>query len=333
MSPYEKLENAARCYEEMILLSAAAELDIFTPLTQRPHTVDELMVLCQTEQRATVAVLDALTALGYLSKTKDGEAQFQVVEEYRELLNINHPKTFVPMLRHRFTCLRNWEQLSTILKSGKPAEKRPSILGAAEDYRSFILAMNSVGISVAQEVADSLTKANLLNFKCLLDVGGASGTYTLAILERNPSAKAILFDRPAAVAEAKKRIGQTAFANQVEFVSGDFEKDLLPKGADFAWVSAIIHQFGRETTVALYRNIFQALESGGTIAVRDFVMDSTRTQPVAGTLFAVNMLTTTENGMCYTLDEIREDLHLAGFSDVHYAVPTETMSAVVVAKK
>jgi SAM-dependent methyltransferase len=167
----------------------------------------------------------------------------------------------------------------------------------------------------------------------MLDVGGASGTYTLAFLERNPQAEAILFDRPAAVEEARKRFAKTPFAGQVQFASGDFEKDPLPKGADFAWVSAIIHQFGRDQSQALYRNVHQALENGGTLAVRDFVMDSTHTRPTGGALFAVDMLSATENGRCYTFDEICEDLQSAGFSEVRLAVPEESMGAVVTAKK
>ncbi|MCL2744128.1 MAG: methyltransferase domain-containing protein [Planctomycetaceae bacterium] len=336
MSAYDKLEAASRQYEEVCVLTGAAEVDLFTPLTRQPLTANELTAQCQTDLRATITVLNALTALGYLNRIDCGtdDPRYEVAEGFKELLDINsHKNSFIPMLRHRMNCLRNWSQLSTTLKTGKPAERIASMLGAEEDFRSFVLAMNSIGISFVEQLADEMQKAGLLNFKCMLDVGGASGTYTLTFLKRNPKAQAILFDRPAAVQEAEKRFARSEFSGKVRFISGDFETDTLPGGADFAWVSAIIHQFDNAKSQALYKNVYQALESGGTIAVRDFVMDSTHTKPAAGTLFAINMLIGTAAGKCYDFDEIRCDLEAAGFRDVRFAIPAGTMSAVVTAKK
>ncbi|MDR0609801.1 MAG: methyltransferase domain-containing protein [Planctomycetaceae bacterium] len=330
---YQRFEHASQSYEEICILGATAELDLLTPLTQSAMSAAELTKLRATDLRATVMVLDALTSLGFLEKSADTQPLYRVAAEYRELLDINHPNTFVPMLRHRLNCIRQWVEMSRTIKSGKPMDRVVSPLGAEEDYRSFVLAMNSVGIAFAAKVVDNLEKIGLLQFKHLLDVGGASGTYTLAMLERNPSAQATIFDRPAAIEEAKKRFAGTRFASQLHYASGDFDYDELPAGTDFAWVSAIIHQFGRETSQSLYRKIYRALDAGGTIAVRDHILDATRTKPTSGLLFAINMLTATQTGMCYTFDEVKEDLETAGFSNVCFAVPTDDMGSIVTAKK
>jgi SAM-dependent methyltransferase len=330
---YQRLERASQSYEEICILGAAAELDLLTPLTQTAMSVVELATLRATDLRATVMVLDALTSLGFLEKSNDTQPLYRVIAEYQELLDINHPKTFVPMLRHRLNSIRRWVEMSRTIQSGKPLPRVVSPLGAEEDYRSFVLAMNSVGITFAAKVVENLEKIGLLKFKHLLDIGGASGTYTLAMLERNPKALATIFDRPAAIEEAKKRFAETRFAQQLHYASGDFDYDEFPTGSDFAWVSAIIHQFGRENSRSLYQKIYRALESGGTIAVRDYVMDAAHTQPLGGALFAINMLTATQTGMCYAFDEIKEDLEIAGFSDVRFAVQTNDMGAIVTAKK
>ena len=62
-------------------------------------------------------------------------------------------------------------------------------------------------------------------------------------------------------------------------------------------------------------------------------MDDSRTTPVAGALFAVNMLVATEGGGTFTFEELREDLESAGF--VQAAVPRRdaAMNSVVVARK
>jgi SAM-dependent methyltransferase len=136
-----------------------------------------------------------------------------------------------------------------------------------------------------------------------------------------------------AIREARQRFAGTPFENRVSFTEGDFYKNEFPVGFDFAWVSAIIHQFGRAESRTLYEKAYQALSPGGRIAVRDFVMESNRTSPAQGTLFGIDMLVATQNGMVYTFDEIRADLEAAGFVNIRLAVPADTMSAVACAEK
>lgn len=67
--------------------------------------------------------------------------------------------------------------------------------------------------------------------------------------------------------------------------------------------------------------------------IRDIVMDESHTSPVAGALFAVNMLVATTNGGTYTLAEIRQDLQRGGFEDVQLVRRDEGMHAVVSARR
>jgi len=343
------LEGFSQSYQNICITGAAAELDLFTPLIRAPLTAQGLCEQratgcgsqCSLDLRATVMVLDALVAMNFLHKSDDTEPLYSVRSEYHELLDIDHPNTYIPMLRHRMNCIRQWVELSRVLRSGEPQDRVASLLGPAEDYRSFVLAMHSIGITTAIGVIDAFEQAGGLksvlrpdnNFEHLLDVGGASGTYTLEMLKRMPHAKATIFDRPPAIEEARKRFAGTEFESRLRLVAGDFTCDELPTGCDFAWVSAIIHQFGREESQALYANVYRSLEPGGKIAVRDFVMQPNRTAPFDGTMFAINMLTATKTGMCYTFDEIRDDLEIAGFIDVRYTVPADTMGAIVTAFK
>src|SRR5690606_1310431 len=95
-----------------------------------------------------------------------------------------------------------------------------------------------------------------LEFKHLLDVGGASGTWTLAFLKAVPGASATLFDLPDAIKQARERFAGTEYAGRITFVPGDFYTDRLPAGADFAWVSAIIHQHSRQHNRQLFAKVF-----------------------------------------------------------------------------
>jgi len=86
-----------------------------------------------------------------------------------------------------------------------------------------------------------------------------------------------------------------ARTGRVKFVAGDFITDPLPPGADLAWVSAIVHQNSRKQNRQLFAKAFHALMPAGRIVIRDILMHPTHTHPVAGALFAVNMLVVAEN--------------------------------------
>lgn len=337
---FSQLERDSRGFMPASVLAAFAELDLGALLLAHDNGLSaaDLARLAQADARAIETLLDAATALGYCEKRgRDGEARYGVADVFRELLDSRHPDTYVPMLRHQACIMRNWARLAWTARSGRPQENLPSILGRGEDRVSFIMAMNAAALRLAPRVLRDLEEAGV--FAALppepriLDVGGASGTYTAAFLERLPQATAVLFDLPAGIAQAEKRFAEgSPLAGRVRLVTGDFTKDALPGPCDFAWVSAIIHQFDRAEARALYANARAALAPGGLVAVRDYVMNPERTAPAGGALFGVNMLVQTGGGRVYTLEEICEDLAAAGFADARLAVPAADMGAVVTAR-
>ena len=212
----------------------------------------------------------------------------------------------------------------------RPAKRRASIRGAEADRAAFIQAMDNASGPIAASLVKQLGP---LNFKRLLDVGGASGTWTVAFLRAVPEAKAVLFDLPDAIPHAAKRLEQAGLKERVKLVQGDFYKDDLPKGADFAWVSAIVHQNSREQNRELFAKVHAALVPGGRIVIRDIVMEPSRTAPRMGALFAINMLVNTPSGGTFTFAELDEDLRQAGFGPALLLHSGQAMDAVVQAVK
>lgn len=326
-SDFRQLLEMSSGYRGACVLGAAAELDLFTALGDRSMSAEQLAAQLSGDLRATRMLLDALVALRVLDKE---EGVYSVPEPLRPLLVEGSPKTILPMIRHHLVIQRHWTQLAAVVQSGKPAARQASIRGAEADRAAFIAAMHSISGPMADELLGRLMP---LELRHVLDVGGASGTWTLAFLRAVPHSTATIFDLPDAIQQARERIAGTEFASRVQFVGGDFYQDELPAGADFAWVSAIAHQHDRPHNRVLYAKVYRALVSGGRIGIRDLVMDETRTQPVDGALFAINMLVNTETGGTFTFSEFREDLEAAGFVDVQHKVKTEDMNSVVLARK
>ena len=216
------------------------------------------------------------------------------------------------------------------MRAGGRAEAGASIRGAEADHAAFIEAMNVVSILVAERL---IREINPGGFRCLLDIGGASGTWTLSWLQAEPAARAILFDLPEVIPMARERIEPSGLADRVDLVAGDYNRDSFPRGADLVWVSAIIHQNSPAENRSLYRRIAETIEPDGILMIRDVVMEESRTAPPMGALFAVNMLVATDGGNTYALSEIRDALTSAGFTDVKLIRRDEGMHSVVSARR
>jgi hypothetical protein len=323
----EEFLELARSYQAAAVLAAAADLDLFDALADGALTAGAMARTLRCDRRGIRVLLDALVALQCLVKQGD---RYSLPAGAAAFLASASPQSILPMAQHQANCLRNWAQLAKVIKTGRPAERAPSVRGEAGDKEAFIGAMHSISAANADRVIQAVRP---LRFHHLLDIGGASGTWTIAFLRARPSARATLFDLPHVIPMARSRLAAAGLDRRLTLVAGDFMKDALPQGADLAWVSAIVHQNSRVQNRALFANAFQALTSRGRIAIRDIVMEETRTRPVAGALFAVNMLVATEGGGTYTFDELQEDLEFAGFTEAALLHPDEAMNSIIVAKK
>jgi len=323
----QEVLDISRSFQPACVLTAAAALDVFSPLHARPMTAGVLAGELGTDTRATAILLDALVALEFLDK--EGE-KYSVPEDVAGLLDGQSTDNILPMIRHHANCLRRWVELPKIVQTGKCPEIAPSIRGAEADMEAFIGGMNNISRPVARGLMD---KINPLRFGHMLDIGGGPGTWTIAFLRAADGAKATLFDLPAVIPIAGQQFAEAGLTDRVTLVGGDYNTDALPEGADLAWLGAICHQNSRRQNRELFARVHTALSDDGAIVIRDMVMDPSHTSPVAGALFAINMLVATDGGGTYSFDEYREDLCEAGFGEVALVHRDEFMNSLIRAKK
>ena len=325
-NPEEILKLASSFMGARILLSGV-ELNLFSLLKHRHLTATEIATQTRTVLRPLVILLDALTALDLLEKK---EGCYRCVPPVSSFLADDDLESVLPMVLHMAHLWRQWSALTGMMHGRPPVHDQDSEKQNDEELRAFIGAMHVVGKDRAQDIVDWVKPDKALN---LLDVGGASGTYTLAFLRTAPEMRATLFDRPEVMDMARSRLAKEGVLDRVSLVSGDFYRDELPSGHDLVFVSAIIHQNSPEQNLDLYRKVFRALGPGGRIVIRDHVMDTDRTKPKEGAVFAVNMLVATNGGGTYTYDEIRTGLEQAGFHQIGLLRKGEHMDGLVEAFK
>lgn len=323
---YGSLMSDVSAFTKSRVILSAVELDIFTLLDGMPATPAALAKRAGFNARALSRLLDALASLGLLAKT-DGSYS---LTESGALLSSRHAGSIRPMVLHMNTLWDTWGDLSRMVKKGLKGKRRHASRMDPETLAAFIGAMDVIGRDLSLEIADAYDSNR---YRRLLDVGGASGTYTAAFLRKNPLLKATIFDLGAVIPMAREKIASEGLSERVDLVPGDFYRDDLPGEHDLVLLSAIIHQNDPAQNVALYRKAWAALIPGGTILIRDHIMDETRTAPSSGALFAINMLVNTRGGSTYTFGEVQEGLAEAGFEGIKLLRTGDRMDCLVEGRK
>ena len=314
-------------FQKSRIILSAAELDIFSKLNERSMTVSELCRVHGWDSRGLQILLDALASLGLLKK--DGN-QYRTEPGLSRVLDSGTDESVIPMLRHRVNMWKSWSNLTSIVSGSFDVESSLRKARSREEMEAFIGAMDVVGTEIAATVSG---KINLTGKRALLDIGGGSGVYSRSFLKRNPQLLVTLFDLPVVVEISRKRSAKTTLADRMRYVEGDFNLDTFPKGHDVALLSAIIHINSRDRNRSLFSRVHDALEPDGMLIIRDYIMEESRTLPVDGAIFAVNMLVATKGGNTYTFKEISEDLIFAGFHDIELTGGNDKMDQLLTAIK
>jgi SAM-dependent methyltransferase len=150
----------------------------------------------------------------------------------------------------------------------------------------------------------------------VVDIGCSHGRLLSTILQANPTASGVFFDRPEIIERTGERIRGTELAARAELVAGDFFES-LPEGGDLYILSRILMDYDDDASVRLLRNCHRAMRPGGRVLIVQLLMpeqggDGAREQLFEAAVSDLNMLVLT-GGRERTEGEYRTLLGLAGF--------------------
>ena len=313
-------------YEKSRIILTACELDLFTQIHQGPTSAKEITQSNGLNYTATRRLLDCLVTFGLVSKKKDR----YTATTGGTLLSGNNPENILPVVKTMNKSWHNWHNLTEIVRKGRHFQTESKENEKEGVEKDFIELMHFLGQELSSEIAASY---NLIPFNRMLDIGGASGTYTISFLKRNPEMKATLFDLEAVLPLAEIRLRSEGLLDRVELRGGNYNKDELPEGYDLVLVSDLIGQNTNEQNVSLFKKIHNSLTSDGVLLIRDFVMDETHTSPEPGALFSMLMLVETQGVGAYSFLEFKSVLEKAGFSDPKLVKKGQKKDSLIEARK
>ena len=306
----DDLADTVRGYMPSRVVLTALELDLFSLLGRGPAGAAEATSALGTDLRATTILLDALVALGLLTK-QDGA--YTNAPPAARFLAAGSKDDASTALKHNLSLWATWSSLTEVVRTGRPPPRKE--LAERDDSWTtpFIAAMHKNAALRAPVVVGAVGAEGV---RRLIDIGGGSGAFAIAFAQASPALEAVVFDLPAVTPIAEGHIAAAGLSGRVRTRVGDLRKDDFGSGHDLALLSAICHMLGPEENRDLLRRVFAALAPGGRLVIQDHVMAEDRTTPRAGAMFAVNMLVGTERGGTFTEGEYTAWLSEAGFGEV-----------------
>jgi len=315
------LELATGHYKSKVLF-VATNLKIFTILSKQAKTLIEIAEELNIKMRPASMLLNACVALGLLEKKDGAYSNSRTADVY---LVEGKPQYMEPAFfkfdEHSYLLFDKLEEAilsdSQQISTGNP--ENPELLvscmliGNRDDYRNFLSALDPIAQWPANVIAN---KFDFSSFKKLIDVGGGSGVYSIAIIKKNPNIEAIVFDLPYVCEIGEKIVKEIGLSHRMKYYSGDYFKDDFPKEFDVALLSNVMHGYGPETCTFLIKKIHDSLPSGGGIIISDLILDEDGCGPDIAVLLSLYFLLITEGGRNYTLSEYEDMLKNAGFVDI-----------------
>jgi cyclopropane fatty-acyl-phospholipid synthase-like methyltransferase len=151
----------------------------------------------------------------------------------------------------------------------------------------------------------------------ILDLGGGSGSYSIAFAKASPEAQCEILDLPEVVPLTTEYVSKAGVAEQVSIRAGDMLHDDFGSGYDIVMLNAICHMFSEEQNLDIFRRARKALAPNGRLVVQDFILNPDKTGLQHAALFSVNMLVGTDAGASYSEVEYASWMKAAGFTEVN----------------
>ncbi len=304
---------AGFCHSQVLL--ALVELDIPAQLLAREAGVEGLAHRAGMLPDRMRILLNAGVAIGILRKRR---ADIYGVTRRGAAL------TAVPglagMILHHRTLYRDLENPVAFFRGQTDTELAgfwPYVFGAgaADDpqvAQTYSQLMADSQVLVAE---DTLAAVSFDKTHRLMDVGGGTGAFLVAVGAVWPDVELALFDLPAVAPGARARFDAAGLGNRLTIHQGSFRDELLPSGADTISLIRVLYDHADDTVRALLAAAYAALPSGGRLIISEPMTGGERPERAGDAYFALYCMAM-RTGRARSARQIADLLHTAGFTRI-----------------
>ncbi len=295
------------------VVATSCELRLFDALVEESRPLDALAGALGCDAARLSPVCDALVALGLLERS---HGLVSLTATSRAFLLGDAPRSMRDLVLESPGPPGNWPALATTLRGSEPPQPVD-----ASFYARLAAATFPTQYAVAQRCAPLLRP-----YARVLDLGAGAAPWAVALLEEEPSARAIVNDLDGVTSIARCTAEEHGVADRVDIVAGDYLRVDVPDAAfDVVVLGNILRAEPVERVGALCGRAVRAAAPGGRIVVTEYFLDEDRAGPLNAVVLGATMLAATGHGHMLTVADCAGLLASAGCDgvDVHDVLPRQ----------
>ncbi len=302
----EPILRAATGFMAARLFGAAVELGVFENLGNASRSQEELADLVGVPPQRLGIVLNAMVSMGLIEREGGSYRCTPLAEAHlteHAQINLRPFVRFMNQMRYS-----SWLRLEEVLRYGTDAVEEQSLSPGDQTLVSEGIA------AVTQPAAQALAEQyDFSDHAHVLDIGGGTGSFLVALLTRYAQLRATLVDRTEVTAVARERLTGAGLSERVSLQAGDFFSCELPADADVILLANVVHIFSPEHNRELLGRLRAPAAHGTRLLLVDFWTDDSHAEPAFAAIMAGEFLLASGEGAVYSVAEIREWLEAAGW--------------------
>lgn len=318
------------------LLAAALELGLFDALANGPVPESALRQQLGLAPRPWAVLATAIRAMNLMQGLPGQVQQVTDLGRFLQPGGEYDIRGYVGLTQ----ALPGVRAMIQLLKSDTPASNRPnegaafifregmdSAMESGDSARRLTMALAGRAFICAPILAEVLP---LNGVQHLLDLGGGTGIYGMALAQQNPALRVSVLDRPEVLKIAAELLTTHGPADRVDLVTGDLFGDY--PSCDAVLLSNVLHDWNEETCMDILTRCHRALKPGGRLFIHDVYLNDAMDGPLNVALYSAALFSLTE-GRAYSSAEYRAMLGATGFVPTRTIAPTRVHCGALAAMK
>jgi ubiquinone/menaquinone biosynthesis C-methylase UbiE len=313
-------------------LFSALNLGLFSHLAGNEKTLEALVAETGVAANRLSTLLAALTSIGLI--TRQGNTYRNAPASDRYLVR-EAPAYFGDY--YRFQIDRQIYPALVHLDAGIAGDAKrlafdslAGLTGDPEEADAFTRAQHAGSFGPAVILARSL---DLSGARHLLDVGGGSGAFSIALCQRHPELRASVLDFPNVIDVAKRFVSEAGLEDRIDYILADAVNGAWPDGQDIVLFSYLLSAVAESSLPLLLAKAWDALRPGGKLLIHDFMLDDNETGPALAALWFLQYLSGRIDGVSFSAGTLAEQLRSQGYQDISDQVLIPEITKLVICVK
>jgi demethylspheroidene O-methyltransferase len=315
------------------VLLALVELEILETLLDGPQRPDALALKAGMAPERMDALLNAGAALDLLALKRAGRVQ--LARKGAALVGVPGLRA---MIRHHGAFYNDMADPVALLRGEVETELAhvwPYVFGdgGAADPETKRIYSDLMADSQAMVADDTLRMVSLKGVSRLMDVGGGSGAFALAVAQAHPKVGLTVFDLPGVADQAVARFAEAKVSTKLDSIEGSFRDSALPEGMDAISLIRVLYDHADDTVLDLLRKCHAALPPGGRLIISEPMTGGARPHRAGDVYFSFYCMAM-QTGRARSAAQIAALCRAAGFDDITCPkAPRPFVTSALVARK